>query len=236
MYKSSISHCDQDEWSELVLIVMKTSLPVAHELQLPPDAVLDCAARHLRFQDFPCFAWAMQGAARAHACCCRRDANPPVEVAYIKALAAHLDHNRNALACMPTIHTISVQDHVAVPAQMYEKVAVALQKLKEDVQRVFSPGSGVFSRADIDGAVGFAKALVAMMPAGDNPDAFERAFAAVLHVRFSTQLHLVPGDADHVLRVLRVDGLPTPVHLPSAPTGWMQRVKDAVHDTNRLHN
>ncbi|WP_233809173.1 hypothetical protein [Paraburkholderia sp. HP33-1] len=235
MYQSSIKHCRQDEWSELVLIVMKTSLSVAHELRLPPDAVLDCAARHLHFRDFPCFAWAMQGAARAHACCCGRDAIRPADVAYLKTLAAHHDINRNALACMPAMHTVGLQGHVGVPDQVYEKVEAAIQKLKDDVQRVFSPGSGVFSRADIEGAAGFAKALGAIMPAGDNPDAFERTFATVLHVRFSAQLHLVPGDTDHVLRVLGVDRLLTSGHLPSAPTGWMQRVKDAVHDHDRLH-
>ncbi|RZF31299.1 hypothetical protein EVC45_02275 [Paraburkholderia sp. UYCP14C] len=217
MSASSIRGCRQDEWGELVLIVMKTSLSVAHELQLPPDAVLDCAARYLQFEDFPSFASATLGAARAHACCCRREVLPPVEVAYIKTLAARVDLNRNVLALMPAMHTVELQDDVGAPAHACDKVAAALQKLKEDVQRVFSLGGSAFSSAEIEGASGFAKALAAIMPADDDSDVFERAFAAVLRVRSSSRLHLVPGDAEPLLRVQGVDGPPTSVHLPSAP-------------------
>ncbi|MGF6656578.1 hypothetical protein OKW34_007168 [Paraburkholderia youngii] len=39
MYANSTRGGRQDEWGELVLIVMKTSLAVAHELELAPDAV-----------------------------------------------------------------------------------------------------------------------------------------------------------------------------------------------------
>ena len=235
MYESSMRRCRQDEWSELVLIVMKTSLSVAHELKLPPDAVLDCAARHLHFHDFPCFASAMQGAARAHACCCRREVIPPVDVAYIKALAARLDINRNVLAFMPT-HTVELQDHVGAPPLAYEKVVAAIQQLKADVQCVFSLESGAFSSAAIEGALGFARALVAIMPAADNSDTFERAVATVLHVRFSTDPDLLASDADHVLRIRGADGVLATVRLPAASTGWMQRVKDAVHHPGRLHS
>ncbi|WP_184129859.1 hypothetical protein [Paraburkholderia atlantica] len=205
MYANSMKGCRQDEWGELVLIVMKTSLAVAHELGLTPDAVLDCAARHLRFQDFRCFAAAMLGAARAQACCRRRDVGPSVEASYIKTLAARVDIDRNVLAFMPALCTVAPRDHARAPAHVYEKVAAALQQLKEDVQRVFSRGSDAFSRADIEGASGFAKALAAIMPADNDANAFERAFAAVLQVRFSSQLHLVPGDAEPVLRVQGID-------------------------------
>ncbi|WP_233850213.1 hypothetical protein [Paraburkholderia sp. HD33-4] len=215
MSASSIRGGRQDEWGELVLIVMKTSLSVAHELELAPEPVLDCAARHLHFQDFPWFASAMLGAARAQACCCRREVLRPVEVAYMKTLAARVDLDRNVLALIPAMHTVELQDDVGAPAHACDKVAAALQKLKEDVQRVFSLGSSAFGSTEIEGASDFAKALAAIMPADDDSDVFERAFAAVLRVRFSSRLHLVPGDAEPVLRVRGVDGPPTSVHLPS---------------------
>ncbi|MEX3789703.1 hypothetical protein [Paraburkholderia sp. BR14374] len=204
MYANSTRGGRQDEWGELVLIVMKTSLAVAHELELTPDAVLDCAARHLRFDDFRCFAAAMLGAARAQAWCRRRDAGPSVQASHIKTLAARVDIDRNVLAFMPALCTAEPPDHTEAPAHAYEKVVAALQQLKEDVQRVFSRGSSAFSRADIEGASGFAKALEAIMPA-DDANAFDRAFAAVLQVRFSSQPQLVPGDAEPVMRVQGID-------------------------------
>ncbi|MEM5295683.1 hypothetical protein VSR82_15240 [Burkholderia sp. JPY481] len=205
MYPNSMKGSRQDEWGELVLIVMKTSLAVAHELELTPDAVLDCAARHLRFDDFRCFAAAMLGAARAQAWCRRRDAGPSVEASHIKTLAARVDIDRNVLAFMPALCAAEPPDHTSAPAHAYEQVVAALQQLKEDVQRVFSRGGSAFSRADIEGASGFAKALEAIMPADDDSNAFERAFAALLQVRFSSQLQLVPGDAEPVLRVQGAD-------------------------------
>ena len=216
------------------MLVMKTSLSVAHELGLPPEAVLDCAAMYLRFHDFPHFASAMQGAARAHACCSRRDIIPPVEVANIKTLAARLEINRNVLACVPMMNA-DVRDHVGAPAQAYEIVAAAIVALKEDVQHVFSRGSGAFSNAAVEGASGFARTLAAITPADDSAEAFERAFAAVLHVRFAAQLNVDLGDTDQFQRHLHFDGHLTPVHQSYEPVGWIQRVKDAVHP-NRLHN
>ncbi|MGF6656579.1 hypothetical protein OKW34_007169 [Paraburkholderia youngii] len=146
----------------------------------------------------------MLGAARAQAWCCRRDAGPSVQASHIKSLAARVDIDRNVLAFMPALCTAEPPDHTEAPAHAYEKVIAALQQLKEDVQRVFSRGSSAFSRADIEGASGFAKALEAIMPA-DDANAFERAFAAVLQVRFSSQPHLVPGDAEPVMRVQGID-------------------------------
>jgi hypothetical protein len=234
MYESSTRSCRQDEWSELVVLVMKTSLSVAHELGLPPEAVLDCAARHLRFHDFAYFASAMQGAARAHACCSRRDIIPPVEVAYIKTLATRLEINRNVLACVPTVDAVDLRGHVGALAQTYEIVAAAIQALKEDVQHAFSVGIGAFSDAAVEGASGFARTLAAITSADDNAETFERAFAAVLHVRFAAQLHVNLGDAELQCH-LDFDGHLTPVHQSYEPVGWIQRVKDAVHP-NRLHN
>lgn len=217
------------------MLVMKTSLSVAHELGLPPEAVLDCAARHLRFHDFPCFASAIQGAARAQACCLRRDIIPPVDVAYIKTLAASLESCRNVLACVPTINAVELRDHVGAPDHAYEIVETAIQTLKDDLRQVFSQGSDAFSNAAVEGACGFARALAAIMPADDRVEAFERAFAAVMHVRFAAQLHIDVGDADHLQSHLVVDGHPMPLHQPDEPLGWIQRVKDAAH-LNRLHS
>ena len=236
MYERSTRGCRQDEWSDLVRLVMKTSLSVAHELGLPPEAVLDCAAGHLRFRDFPGFASAMQGAARAHACCSRRDTLPPTDVAYIKTLAAHVDSNRNVFACVPSMCVVDPGDHVEAPAQAYEKVEAAIQALKEDVQRVFSVGMGGLGQAAVEGASAFARAVAAIMPADDDSAAFERAFAALLHIRFAAQFHFLPGDLDHRQGQLDLGGHLTPMQLPAAHVGWMQRVKDAVHQPGRLHN
>lgn len=228
MNESSMRGCRYDEWSELLLLVMKTSLSVAHELGLLPEAVLD-AASHLRFHDFACFASAIQGASRAHACCARRDTIPAVEVAYIKTFAARLDSNRNVLACVPTMCASDLENHVGASDQTYEKVAAGVQALKEDVQREFSLGNGAFGNTPVEGASGFAQALAAIMPADDNAEAFERALAAVLHVRFTTQRNLFHGDADCAGSHQGGDG-------PSVPGGWMQRINDAVHHPIRLHN
>jgi hypothetical protein len=236
MHDRSMRGCRQDEWSELILLVMKTSLSVAHELGLPPEAVLDCAARHLLFHDFPAFASAMQGAARAHACCCRRDRLPPTDVAYIKTLAAHVDSNRNVFACVPSMCAVDPGDHVEAPAQAYEKVEAAIQALKEDVQRVFSVGTSGLGQPAVKGASAFARALAAIMPAVSDSSAFERAFAALMHIRFAAQFHFLPGDMDHRQGQLDLGGHLTPMHLPSETVSWMQRVKDVVHQPGRLHN
>jgi hypothetical protein len=235
MDESSRRSCRLDEWSELVVLVMKTSLSVAHELGLPPEAVLDYAARHLRFHDFACFASAIQGAARAHACCMRRDLIPPADVAYIKTLATCLETSRDVLACVTTMGAVELREHVGAPAQAYEIVETAIQALKEDLQHVFSRGSGCFSNAAVEGASAFARGLAAIMPADDNAEPFERAFAAVMHVRFAAQLHVDVGDAEQFHGHLVVDGLPMPVYQPHEPPGWIHRVKDAVHP-DRLHS
>jgi hypothetical protein len=163
-----------DERSGLLLLVMKTSLSVAHELGLPPHTTLDCAARHLHFHDFTWFASAMQGASRAHACCERSGDIPAVAVAYIKTLAARVESDKNVLACNPTIHASDLHTYDEAPAQAYEKVAAAILALKGDVRREFSQSS-VSSDAAVEGASGFAKALAAIMPADGNAEAYERA-------------------------------------------------------------
>jgi hypothetical protein len=233
MYESSMRVGRQDEWGELVRLVMRTSLSVAHELGLPPEAALDCAARYLHFRDFPCLASAVQGAERAHACCDRRNGLAPADVAYLRALAARVERNRNVLACAPAMCASDLSDHVGTPAQVCEKVATAVQTLKEDVQRVFSIGNGAFGSPAVESASGFATALAAIMPADASSAAFERALGAVLRVRFDAQVRLVPAEVDHTQHQLGVDGSLTAPPLPSAPAVWMQRVKDAMHHAGR---
>jgi hypothetical protein len=219
MYQSSMKGRRQDEWSEFVLLVMKTSLSTAHELGLSPEAVLDCAARHLHFHDFTYFASAMQGAARAHACCLRRDAISPVEVAYIKTLAARLDSSRNALAYVPTVSAVDLRDCVGAPVQAYEKVAAAIQALREDLLRAFSLESGALSDAAREGASRFARSLATLSPSDNSAVGFERAFAAVVYVRFNVPLHAALGDAGQSQRQTAVVGHLTPMRRSYAVVG-----------------
>jgi hypothetical protein len=234
MNESSMESCRKDEWSELLLLVMRTSLSVAHELGLPPDTTLDCAARHLHFHDFAWFASAMQGASRAHACCGQSGNISAVEVAYIKTLAARLKSNRNVLAGVPTIYAYDLQVHVDAPAQAYEKVAEAIRALKGDVRRAFSQ-IRVSDDAALQGASGFAMALAAIMSVEGKAAAYERALAAVLHVRSAVDRHVADGDADNGERHRSFDGHKTHEQRPVAPDGWVQRVKDAIYHPNRLH-
>ncbi|MEM5388493.1 hypothetical protein VSR68_33725 [Paraburkholderia phymatum] len=234
MNEGSMRGYRKDEWSDLLLIVMKTSLSVAHELALPPDAVLDCAARHLLFHDFASLASAMQGASRVHDSLRRRDSIPAVEVAYIKNLAARIDANRNVLAYPPTPCASELRHHVEAPAQAYEKVASAIQALKTDVRQTFMR-SNTYSETAIEAASGFANALAAIVPGDDSVEAYERALAAVLHVRFTGSRRLIDGTMDDAERHPADDGHVGAEPLSTAPGGWMQRVKDAVHHPAKLH-
>jgi hypothetical protein len=188
MNESSREMCRDDEWSVLLRLVMKTSLSVAHELGLSPDSVLDCAARYLRFYDFAWFASAMHGASRAQYCCERTNEFSASEIAYITILAARLNNNRNALACVPTTSAPRVQHYDEVPAHAYEKVRAAIRALKDDVQRYFSH-SGDSRSAIGDDVSEFATALLTIMPAGGGTESFKRATAAVLRVRFAIDYH-----------------------------------------------
>ncbi|MEM5438775.1 hypothetical protein [Paraburkholderia diazotrophica] len=234
MNEGSMRGYRKDEWSELLLIVMKTSLSVAHELALPPDAVLDCAATHLLFHDFASLASAMQGASRVHDCLGRRASIPAVEVAYIKSLAARIDTDRNVLAHPPTTCASDLQRHVEAPAQAYEKVATAIQALKTDVRQTFMQSS-MYSDTAVEAASGFAKALAEITPGNDGVDAYERALAALLHVRFTGPLQLVDRNADDAERHPGGDQHAGTVPLSTAPGGWIQRVEDAVHHPAKLH-
>ncbi|MEI5996672.1 hypothetical protein H3V53_05475 [Paraburkholderia bengalensis] len=220
--------CRRDEWSDLLLRMMKTSLSVAHELRLAPEAVLDCAAKHLRLRDFTSFASAMQGAARAHACCRRRDGVLAVEVAYIKILAANVNSDRNVLADIPTMCAPDLQNHVEAPARAYEKVAMAIEALKTDVQRDFSLHKGALDNQAVNGASKFAKSLAAIVPVDDEADAFDRALAAVLHVRFAAQRQRIEVSGNVAQQQLSGDAHPSA--MPTmAPAGWMQHIDEAVH-------
>jgi hypothetical protein len=179
MSESSMESRLKDEWSELLLLMMKTSLSVAHELGLPPDRTLDCAARHLHFHDFAWFASAMHGASRVQACCGRSGHKSAAEVAHIKTLAARLESNRNVLAGLPAIYASALHAHIDLPAQAYEKVAEAVQELKDDVQREFSQCS-VTSSAAVQLASGFAKALAVIISVDDNAEACERSVSMSL--------------------------------------------------------
>jgi len=234
MNESSVRRYRQDEWSERLLLAMKTSLSVAHELGLSPDAVLDCAARHLQFDDFTSFASAIQGASRVHNCCGRRGNIPSTEVAYIKRLASRVGSDRNVLAGTPTMCRSDLQIHVEAPAQAYDTVAAAVQALKDDVQRAFSQ-CGALTGADMEDASEFARALAALMPVDDNEKAFERALSAVLHVRFAVQYQPVHRNADDAARRQNTGGHGEPANLSPPPGGWMQRVKDVVHYPGRLY-
>ncbi|RFU49088.1 hypothetical protein [Paraburkholderia sp. DHOC27] len=234
MTDSPMESYRKDEWSELLLLVMKTALAVAHELGLPPDGTLDCAARRLHFHDFAWFASAMQGASRAYACCERSTNISAVEVAYINTLAAHLKNNRNVLSSVPTLSASARRSQVEAPATAFEKVAKALAALKDDIQREFSQSSSSGSSAPRD-ASGFARALVAIMGGGANNDAYGRALAAVLRVRFA-----VDGDvaAENVDITGSRPGYDAHVmHEPPLVSrdGWTQRVKDAIRHPNVLH-
>ncbi|AXF04315.1 hypothetical protein [Paraburkholderia hospita] len=234
MNESSVRGYRQDEWSERLLLAMKTSLSVAHELGLSPDAVLDCAARHLQFDDFTSFASAIQGASRVHDYCGRRENIPTAAVAYIKHLASRVESDRNVLAGTPTMCSSDLQIHVEAPAQAYDKVGAAVQALKDDVQRAFSQ-RGVLTGADMEDASEFARALAALMPVDDNEKAYERALSAVLHVRFAVQYQPVHRNADDAGRRQDMDGHGESANLAPAPGGWMQRVKDVVHHPARLY-
>lgn len=196
-----------DEWGNLLILVMRTSLSVAHELGLPPDAALDCAARHLRFHDFQCLASAIQGASRAYACCRRRDVIRTLDVTYIKTLAARVENDRGILACLPTMCGFDPQDHHEASIQAYEKVAAALEAFEDDVQRAFSLESGAPGVTAVERASDFAKKLAAITDVGDAGKAFDSALAAVMHVRFNAVL-----DAG---RVLGAEKQPTAVQQPT---------------------
>lgn len=234
MNESSVRRFRQDEWSERLLLAMKTSLSVAHELGLSPDAVLDCAARHLQFDDFMSFASAIQGASRLHNCCGRRDNIPATEVAYIKRLASRVGSDRNVLAGTPTMYPSDLQTHVEAPGQAYDKVAAAVQALKDDVQRAFSQRDAL-TGADMEDASEFARALAALMPVDDNEKAYERALSTVLHVRFAVQYQPVHRNVDDAARHQGTGGQGEPASLSPPPGGWMQRVKDVVHYPGRLY-
>lgn len=213
MNESATTRFRLDEWSELLLLAMKTSLSVAHELGLLPDAVLDCAARHLQFHDFECFASAMLGASRAQTCCHgRRDRITAMEVAYIKTVAACIDSNRSVLACMPAMCASGVPYQVDAPAQAYERVSAAVQTLKHDVQSTFSLSGGL-TDASVEEASGLARALAAITPADNDVKAYERALTAVLHVRFAMEDQAVRDDVEHHQSGV---GHLESMHLPSA--------------------
>ncbi|ACC73710.1 hypothetical protein PPMP20_24085 [Paraburkholderia phymatum] len=229
MNTSSMSVCRQDEWTALLLCAMKTSLSVAHELGLSPDAVLECAARHLKFRDFASFASAVHGASRAYGCCSRRDTISAVEVAYIKTLATRADNDRDVLACVPAMCCVpDSQNHLEAPDIAYEKVIATIQALKDDMRRTFSqcdaPGDGL-----VAGASGFARALTAIMPAEDNMTAYERAMKAILRIRFAMPCLHVDEHADDA-------EAHQDVRLTEPPAGWMQRVEGVVHQPVGLHN
>jgi hypothetical protein len=221
----------KDEWSELLLLMMKTSLSVAHELRLPPDATLDCAARYLRFHDFAWFASAMHGASRAQSCCEQSCNFSSIEAAYIRKLAGRLKNNRNAFACAPTTPVSEIQDHDESPAQAYEKVAAAIKALKGDIRREFARSDVSYDTA-VDNISGLAQALVTLVPADSDVEPYERVFAALLHVRFSVNRYMVLGrhsDAGHD----RANDADTPNALFSpAQNGWMHRIKHTTRHPN----
>lgn len=237
MIDSPVEPYRKDEWSGLLMLVMRTALLVGHELGLPPDSTLDCAARHLHFHDFAWFASAMQGASRAHACCERSGAISAVEAAYIKTLAAHLKNNRNVLSSVPTISAIALRSQVDAPATAFEKVAKAVGALKDDIRREFASSNASGSAAVRD-ASGFARALTKIMSAGGDTDAYARALAAVMRVRFSSYSHSAETDADNRASTQSADGADGQVmreERPLAPEGWPQRVEDAIRHTNEQH-
>jgi hypothetical protein len=234
MIDSSVESHRKDEWSGLLLLVMKTTLSVAHELELPPDSTLNCAARHLRFHDFAWFASAMQGASRAHACCESRGNISAVEVAYIKTLAARLKKNRNALAGSPTVYASDHRTQTDAPGEAFGKVAKAIEMLKDEIQREFSQSS-VSTITAVQNASGFARALVAITPSDGNSEAYGRALGAVLRVRFATYRHVASRDADNGEHHRIMNGHDLHEQRAFAPDGWTQRVKNAIGHTNGLH-
>lgn len=234
MIDSPVEPYRKDEWSGLLLLVMKTALLVAHELGLPPDSTLDCAARHLHFHDFAWFASAMQGASRAHACCERSGAISAVEAAYIRTLAAHLKNNRNVLSSIPTLSASALRSQVEAPATAFEKVAKAVRALKDEIRREFSPGNASGTAAVRD-ASGFASALVKIMSAAGDNEAYGRALAAVMRVRFSSYSHSAEGNADIGARTQSADGQVMEEQRPLAPEVWTRRVEDAIRHTNEQH-
>jgi hypothetical protein len=90
-------------------------------------------------------------------------------------------------------------------------------------------------RLAVEGASGFAKALAAITPGDDHAATFERAFAAVLHVRFAVERDVLHADAADAMPLQDGDAHRLSDRLASAPAGWMQRAKDAVHYPSRLN-
>ena len=238
MNKRSMSVCRRDEWSALLLCLMKTTLAVAHELGLSPEAVLDCAARHLQFRDFASFASSIHGASRAYDCCMRRESVSAMDVAYIKTLAARVDSERDVLACVPTMCCpLDLQYHLEAPPLAYEKVAAAIQALKDDVQRTFSQG-GVLGDRAVEDASSFGRALTAIMSTEDEIAAYERAVTAILKVRFAAQYPPVDVDSDgsESEQILVDDAHSRVVPVSAASAGGrMQRVKDVVNHPLGVH-
>lgn len=234
MNTGSINVSRRDEWSALLLSVMKTSLSVAHKLGLSPDAVLDCAARHLRFRDFASFASGIHGASRADACCARRENISAIELAYIKRLASRVDEDRNVLAQLPTTGSMAIYHHLEASDKVYEKVSAAILALKNDVLHAFSQHGSLSDRA-IAGVSGLARALAAIAPADEYAQAYERAVTALLVVRFATQNAVVVSDITGAENPAYVNANQDPLTSQSAQGAWMQRVKEVVRHPARLH-
>jgi hypothetical protein len=235
MIESSNESSRGDEWSELLLLMMKTSLSVAHELRLTPDSTLNCAAQHLGFHDFAWFASAMHGASRAQSCCGRNKNPSTVEVAYIRILAARLKSNRNALACAPTRAAPDIQNHDEVPNQAYERVESAIEALKADIVREFSRRY-MSDDSTLNDVARFAKALATIMPADGGEGRFERACAALLRVRFGIDRQLVIGHDGKSGQHSIIGGDTTHAPLSPAQDGWMYRIKHPLSQSKGLHD
>jgi hypothetical protein len=235
MIESSSESSRGDEWSELLLLMMKTSLSVAHELRLTPDSTLNCAAQHLGFHNFTWFASAMHGASRAQSCCGRNRNPSTVEAAYIRILAARLKSNRNALACAPTRGVPDIHNHDEVPDQAYERVESAIAALKADILREFS--HRYMSDDSISNDVSrFAKALVTIMPADGDAGRFERASAALLRVRFGLDHQVVIGHDGKSVQHPIINGDTSHASLPPAQDGWMYRIRHPLNHPKGLHD
>jgi hypothetical protein len=235
MIEGSNESSHGDEWSELLLLMMKTSLSVAHELRLTPDSTLNCAAQHLGFHNFAWFASAMHGASRAQSCCGRNRNPSTVEAAYIRILAARLKSNRNALACAPTKAAPNIQNHDEVPDQAYERVESAIAALKADILREFSRRY-MSDNSIANDVARFAKALMTIMPADGDARRFERASAALLRVRFGVDHQLVIGHDGKSGQHLIVDGDTSLAQLLPAQDGWMYRIRHPLHQSKGLHD
>jgi hypothetical protein len=234
MTKSSVDSCRRDEWGDLLRLMMRTTLSVAHELGLSPDSALDCAARHLRFHDFASFASAMCGASRALLCGGLSRNFSATDVAYIKMLAARLKTNRNALACAPSIVAFEIQHHGDMPIQAYERVAAVIRALRAEILHEFSRGD-VSDDVVLNDVSGFARALVKIMPAHDGVEAYERASAALLHVRFGVDRQLVVGHADKAGRDLGAEEKTFHAPVSLDQSSWMRYVRHIVRQQNAMY-